>query len=300
MPSSGLYAWAPDFSDFVDEAFERVEIAPEGITSQHLLSARRSINLLFASWANEGVMLFAVDEQTQTLTDGTSSYLNRSFTGSSGVGTFNAGNYIYVGATWATATARGRLTAVAGTGGVPVLSYYPLTGYSDFASGDAVKEYTGTVNGDATCSAGTPADIANGTLAILECVLRRSSVDTPVAKMSREDYQAIPNKTDEGLPSRVFYDLKANTYTLWQVPENSTDVFRYWRLRRLQDVTGASETPDLPYRAYDALAAGLAARLALKFNAEKYKMLKAEADEAFALLREGDRERADVSMDTTQ
>lgn len=83
----------------------------------------------------------------------------RTFTGSSGTGTFNSGNYIYVGATWATATKRGKLTAVAGTGSAPILTYYllgdPIT---DFANSDAVKEYTGTADGDGTCTAGTPAD----------------------------------------------------------------------------------------------------------------------------------------------
>lgn len=83
----------------------------------------------------------------------------RTFTGSSGSGTFNSGNYIYVGATWATATKRGKITAVGGSGASPVLTYYllgdPIT---DFANSDAIKEYTGTADGDATCTAGTPAN----------------------------------------------------------------------------------------------------------------------------------------------
>ncbi len=88
----------------------------------------------------------------------------RSFTGSSGSGTFNSGNYIYVGASWAAATKRGKLTAVGGTGASPVLTYYllgdPIT---DFANSDSVVEYTGTADGDGTCTAGTPADAGPAT-----------------------------------------------------------------------------------------------------------------------------------------
>ncbi|MBI3290045.1 hypothetical protein HYZ78_01480 [Candidatus Microgenomates bacterium] len=83
----------------------------------------------------------------------------RTFTGSSGVSDFDVGNFIYVGATWATATKRGTITAVSGTVAAPVITYYilgdPMT---DFANLDAVKEYTGTADGDGTCTAGTPAN----------------------------------------------------------------------------------------------------------------------------------------------
>lgn len=83
----------------------------------------------------------------------------RTFTGSSGVSDFDVGNYIYVGATWATATKRGKITAVGGTVTDPVITYYllgdPIT---DFAASDAVKEYTGTADGDGTCTAGAPAN----------------------------------------------------------------------------------------------------------------------------------------------
>lgn len=83
----------------------------------------------------------------------------RQFTGSSGTGTFNVGNYIYVGATWAAATKRGTITAVAGTGASPILDYYLIGDLTDFAASDAIKEYTGTADGDATCTAGAPADV---------------------------------------------------------------------------------------------------------------------------------------------
>jgi hypothetical protein len=83
----------------------------------------------------------------------------RQFTGSAGSGTFDASNFIYVGASWAAATKKGVLTAVAGTTGAPILSYYLIGDLTDFVVSDAVKEYTGLADGDATCTAGAPSDI---------------------------------------------------------------------------------------------------------------------------------------------
>lgn len=179
-----------------------------------MVSARRSLNLMFAEWAAKGNHNYAVDEQTQTLTLNTASY--------------------------------------------------------------------------------TP---ATGTLAILGGVIRRSSVDTPVRAVSREEYQQIPDKASNGLPSVVFLDRKALLYYLWNEPENSTDVFRYWRLRKTQDVTAASETVDVDYFWWEALASGLAAKLALKFAPQRLTLLVPLAERAFQDAQDADRERTGVTFD---
>ena len=83
----------------------------------------------------------------------------RVFTGSAGTGYFEQGNWIYVGATWGTATKTGVIRFVAGTFTDPMIYYVLLTG-SDFAALDAVKEWTGSVD-DASCTAGAPADALN-------------------------------------------------------------------------------------------------------------------------------------------
>ncbi len=90
----------------------------------------------------------------------------RQFTGSSGSGTFNVGNYIYVGTNWAGATKKGVLTAVGGTTAAPVLTYYLIGDLTDFANSDSVKEYDPDTesDGDATCTAGTPSDVGPAAL----------------------------------------------------------------------------------------------------------------------------------------
>lgn len=77
----------------------------------------------------------------------------RKFTGSSWNGTFTAGNYIYYGTNWASATKKGVITAVSGND-----VYYYLIGepISDFSNGNVVKEYDGTNDTGSYCTAGTP------------------------------------------------------------------------------------------------------------------------------------------------
>jgi hypothetical protein len=84
----------------------------------------------------------------------------RTFTGSAGANTFVAGQAIYVGASWSAATAKGILTAVGGTTGSPVLTYYLIGTLTDFANANSVKCYNLTTGADTTavCTAGTPAN----------------------------------------------------------------------------------------------------------------------------------------------
>lgn len=138
--------------------------------------------------------------------------------------------------------------------------------------------------------------VATGTLTILDGIIRRSSVDTPVHRISREQYHLIPNKTQEGLPSCVYHDRGAGTYTLWNVPENSTDVFRYNRVRMIQDVGTAAQTPDLQRIWWEALCAGLAAKLSLKFAYDRLDKLTALAGQAFATAKLNDGERTDTEF----
>jgi len=88
----------------------------------------------------------------------------RTFTGSTGVNTFNVGNAIYVGASWAAATKKGVITAVGGSVAAPVIEYYPVGDLTDFANTDAVKEYdyVAEADGDATCTAAAPTDTVGG------------------------------------------------------------------------------------------------------------------------------------------
>lgn len=139
---------------------------------------------------------------------------------------------------------------------------------------------------------------ATGTICILDAVLRRSGVDTPMFPMSRSEYAVIPNKTTTGLPSRFYLarTITTPTVTVWPTPENSTDDMLYWRVRRLEDVGNPSNTLDVTSRWFEPVASGLAAKLAVKFAPDRLKNLSVLAEASFAAAHREERERVDCQM----
>jgi hypothetical protein len=72
MATSGTAAFNLDLTELVEEAFERC--GSELRTGYDLKTARRSLNLLFADWANRGINMWTFEQGSQVLTPGTATY----------------------------------------------------------------------------------------------------------------------------------------------------------------------------------------------------------------------------------
>tara|TARA_R110001599_G_scaffold182675_1_gene375751 strand:- start:4776 stop:5444 length:669 start_codon:yes stop_codon:yes gene_type:complete len=72
MAVSGSTDFELDVSDYIEEAFERCGL--EVKTGYDLKTAKRSLNLMFADWANRGLNQWTITQRTQALTQGTASY----------------------------------------------------------------------------------------------------------------------------------------------------------------------------------------------------------------------------------
>ena len=72
MAVSGTTAFNLDLTEIVEEAFERA--GSEMRTGYDLRTARRSLNLLFADWANRGINMWTFEQGTITLVQGTATY----------------------------------------------------------------------------------------------------------------------------------------------------------------------------------------------------------------------------------
>jgi len=68
MTVSGSTNFELDVSDYIEEAFERCGL--EVRTGYDLKTAKRSLNLLFADWANRGLNQWTITQRTQTVTQG--------------------------------------------------------------------------------------------------------------------------------------------------------------------------------------------------------------------------------------
>jgi hypothetical protein len=72
MATSGTTSFELDVAEIIEEAYERCGL--EARTGYDFKTARRSLNLMFADWANRGVNLWTVKQGTQALTAGTATY----------------------------------------------------------------------------------------------------------------------------------------------------------------------------------------------------------------------------------
>ena len=72
MATSSSTDFEPNVAEFVEEAFERCGL--ELRTGYDLKTAKRSINLMLAEWANRGLNQWTVEQSTQTVTAGQTDY----------------------------------------------------------------------------------------------------------------------------------------------------------------------------------------------------------------------------------
>jgi hypothetical protein len=161
-----------------------------------------------------------------------------------------------------------------------------------------------------------------GAIDIIGAVLRRSTTDTEMYSISRDDYLTIPDKNINGRPDRYWVDRQAGNFSatlsnkrvyLWQRGSNTTDIVVYDYFRQIQDPGALANTLQIPANAMAALTCGMAAYMAEKFKPERFQGLMLRyrgpnwADPtrtiggALGELLMEDRERSDVeiSMDFT-
>jgi len=114
---------------------------------------------------------------------------------------------------------------------------------------------------------------------ILEASYRNSSsVDFPLTKISRSEYQALSSKTQEGTPTQYFVQrfIDKITLTLYLTPGSSEagNFINYYYVNRIQDAGAYTNDADVPYRFVPCMIAGLAYYLAVKFAPDRIQMLK--------------------------
>ena len=114
---------------------------------------------------------------------------------------------------------------------------------------------------------------------ILEASYRNSSsVDSPLTKISRSEYQALSNKTSEGQPTQYFVQrfIDKVTITLYLTPGSTEagNTINYYYVNRIQDAGDYTNDADVPYRFVPCMLSGLAYYFAVQFAPERIQALK--------------------------
>lgn len=74
MTTSNTYAFNPPIGSLALNALARCGVRRTEITPQHMQDAYTETNLMQASWSNDGLTLWTVDQQTIPLVQGTATY----------------------------------------------------------------------------------------------------------------------------------------------------------------------------------------------------------------------------------
>ncbi len=111
------------------------------------------------------------------------------------------------------------------------------------------------------------------------------SVESMIWALSREEWESIPNKLQTmSFPGSYYFNQTIRpSLNLYPAPSAEYTALMYSNYRVCEDVVKLKDNVAIQNAFYDALAAGCAHRLAVKFKPEREASLEALAEKAFAL-----------------
>ena len=141
-----------------------------------------------------------------------------------------------------------------------------------------------------------------GTIDILDAVIRDSSsgTDQIINRITLQEYNQIPSKTNAGKPSQFMLDRQYTPVVyLWSVPNVSTLSLVYWGMNQQEDVTASNQDTDVPYRWSDTICAGLASKLSMKYAPEKFQLLNEMYERAYSFAASSDNDGVSLRVQPT-
>jgi hypothetical protein len=277
--TSGSYVFDKNLGidEIIEDAYERIGM--QGVSGYQLKTAKRSLNILFSEWGNRGLQFWEVKNQNVALVDGQAVY---TFFRSPSDGT-SSGISTTLSAGINTSVTTIGVASVTGlpTSGIIIIGTEQIT-YSGISSLNLTGCVRG-VNGSTAATHSTSDAVLQfpiGMTDIQEAAYRvkSTSVDTPMTKISRSQYQGFSNKTSEGLPNQYWVQrfIDKVTMTLYLTPGASEDgnYINFYYTKRIDDVGAYTNATDVPYRFIPCMIAGLAYYLAIKYAPQRVQELK--------------------------
>ena len=298
--TSGSAGFNLDLTELVEEAFERA--GSELRTGYDLKTARRSLNLLFADWANRGINMWTFEQGTITLTQGLNTYA---------VPTDTVDLLDHVIRTEANvASTQSDLTITR----ISVSTYATLP--NKLTQARPIQVWYQRLDGQIMP---TTAVLSTSISATADTIVLSNVVGLPAIGYVNLDSETIfYNYIDGNTLSNCFRGQNGTTaaahtasasakiyinnvprVTMWPTPDGSqTYQFVYWRMRRVQDAGNGVNVMDVPFRFIPCMVAGLAYYIALKVpgGMDRLVVLKAQYDEAWMTAADEDQERAALRL----
>ena len=298
--TSGSAGFNLDLTEIVEEAFERA--GSELRTGYDLKTARRSLNLLFADWANRGINMWTFEQGTITLTQGLNTYA---------IPTDTVDLLDHVIRTQPNVAAtQSDLTITR----ISVSTYATLP--NKLTQARPIQVWYQRLDGQIMP---TTAVLATSINATADTIVLSNVVGLPAIGYIDLDSETIfYNYIDGNTLSNCFRGQNGTTaaahtasasakiyinnvprVTMWPTPDGSqTYQFVYWRMRRVQDAGNGVNVMDVPFRFVPCMVAGLAYYIALKVpgGMDRLMVLKQQYDEAWMTAADEDQERAALRL----
>jgi hypothetical protein len=302
--TSGASAFNLDLTELVEEAFERA--GSELRNGYDLRTARRSLNIMFADWANRGINLWTIETGSITLVPGQNTYalpndtidLLEHLIRTDSNSTSNQADLTITRISVSTyATIPNKLTQARPIQ-VWIQRYNGQTSpISSTLTTTITSTSTSIVLSDVT---GLP---SSGFVKIDSEIINYGYITQDTNAITGTLYNCFRGQQNTiaaaHTSTATVYWQQVPAVTVWPTPDNSqTYTFVYWRLRRTQDAGGGVNIMDVPFRFIPCMAAGLAYYIAGKMpqGTERIGMLKAQYDEAWELAAYEDHEKAALRL----
>ena len=302
--TSGATSFNLDLTDLVEEAFERA--GGELRTGYDLRTARRSLNIMFADWANRGINLWTIEtgtidfvqgQNTYALPDDTIDLLEHVIRTQANVAATQADLSITRISVSTYATIPNKITQAR-----PIQVWIQrYNGQTSPVSSTLTTTITSTSNTIVLSNVtGLPAagfvKIDNEIINYGYITQNTNAVSGTLNNCFRGQQNTI---AAAHTAAATVYWQQVPAITVWPTPDNAQQYqFVYWRLRRTQDAGGGVNIMDVPFRFIPCMAAGLSYYIAGKIptGMERIPMLKAQYDEAWELAAYEDHEKAALRL----
>lgn len=144
----------------------------------------------------------------------------------------------------------------------------------------------------------------SGTLSFSEIYTGNTPTEIPLARMNRDDYTNLPNKSfQSNRPLQFWYDrlIPNPVMRLWPVPNSGaiTSQIVLWVQRYIMDVGTMTQQVEVPQRWYEAIVSMLAAKMALEImevDAGLISLLDAKAERALYVAQAEERDNSPMMM----
>jgi hypothetical protein len=267
----------------MENAFRRCRVRPEMITAEYVSVANDQLYLLLSDLANMGAPLWCIEKQILPLYDGVGyitldtkvvDILNsnlRQLQTVTGTNTTTATTRTidFGGATFVT-TVGVLWTAAA----VPIAIERSVDGivWTTIQTETPIAvagEWTWYDLASSVATEFFRVRATSGSLNFLEIYTGNTPTEIPLARMNRDDYTNLPNKSfQSNRPLQFWYDrlIPNPVMRLWPVPNSGaiTSQIVLWVQRYIMDVGTMTQQVEVPQRWYEAIVAMLASKLALE------------------------------------